>query len=197
MFCPFFTLLKEVKYVTAKRIFEQVVRCFEQFGFPCIINKNVVPENDDTTLFNCSGMQPLKQRFQNPDKSHYGSLQSCIRTNDLSLVGDGTHLIYFEMLGNFSFGGNDYEQSVELWHCLLKDLEIKVDYITVHPSQIDHLKMWQSRGYQIHLDNDCEWSDGKVGGYCCEVFSNGTEIGNLVNPMGHSVMWGLVGKELL
>ena len=101
------------------------------------------------------------------------------------------------MLGNFSFGGNDYEQSVELWHCLLKDLEIKVDYITVHPSQIDHLKMWQSLVIKFILDNDCEWSDGKVGGYCCEVFSNGTEIGNLVNPMGHSVDVGFGWERII
>ena len=66
-------------------------------------------------------MQQVKERFLHLDQSKYGSLQSCVRTNDLELVGDGIHLTYFEMLGNFSFGGNDYDLSVELWHSFLTD----------------------------------------------------------------------------
>jgi len=77
-------------------------------------------------------MQRVKPRFSNPDNTKYGSLQSCIRTNDLELIGDGSHLTYFEMLGNFSFGRGDYEESVELWDSILKDLNIPVDYLKYH-----------------------------------------------------------------
>lgn len=183
-------------YVTAKRRIEEVVRKrFEQFGFPLHFDQNVVPD-DDTTLFVCSGMQRLKRRFKNPDNTRYGSLQSCIRTNDLDLVGDGSHLTFFEMLGNFSFGGNDYEVSVDLWHSILKDLEIPVDYVTCHPTQDGHTRLWQSRGYVVRPEPSCEWSDGEIGGYCCEIFVGTLEIGNLVNPLGHSTDVGFGWERL-
>lgn len=85
-------------------------------------------------------MQQVKDRFLNPNGGKYGSLQSCIRTNDLESVGDGCHLTYFEMLGNFSFGGNDFETSVELWHSIVKDLNIPITEVRVHPDRLDHKK---------------------------------------------------------
>jgi len=172
-----------------------VYRRFEQFGFPVVIDSNIIPD-DDTTLFICSGMQRVKHRFLNPDGSKHGSLQSCVRTNDLELVGDGQHLTYFEMLGNFSFGGNDYQSSVELWHCLLSDLSIKVDSVHVHPDRPDHRELWTGRGYTVVPDSECVWSDGTIGGHCCEVYSRGLEIGNLVNTLGHSTDVGFGWERL-
>lgn len=152
--------------------------------------------DDDTTLFVCSGMQRVKDKFLNPDLTKHGSLQSCIRTNDLDLVGDGTHLTYFEMLGNFSFGNNDYQLSVELWHSLMSDLGVKVDCVHVHPSCNDHKDLWLKRGYDVVGDPSCEWSDGNIGGYCCEMYSRGIEIGNLVNTLGHSTDVGFGWERL-
>ena len=98
---------------------EVVERRFEQSGFPLVVDRNILPHGDDSTLFVCSGMQRVKDRFHCPDGGRYGSLQSCVRTDDIELVGDGSHLTYFEMLGNFSFGGDGYEVSVELWTSIL------------------------------------------------------------------------------
>jgi alanyl-tRNA synthetase len=186
----------EVVYVTAKSPFDYVGRRFEQFGFPLYIERNLIPD-DDTTLFVCSGMQNLKYLFQHADGSRHGSLQSCVRVNDLDLIGDGTHLTYFEMLGNFSFGGNEYELSVELWDSIICDLSLPVTYVTYHPSQEDHHNMWKKRGYTVRPDEECVWSDGNVGGYCCEVFCGDLEIGNLVNPMGHSTDVGFGWERLI
>jgi len=169
---------------------------FEEFGFPLVIDQNVIP-NDDSTLFVCSGMQQVRNNFYNPTKEKYGSLQSCIRTNDLELVGDGTHLTYFEMLGNFSFGGNDYETSVEMWDSILKDLKIKVDNVHIHPTRLDHIELWKKRGYEVLEDKECEWSDGEIGGQCCEIYSRNLEIGNLVNPLGHSTDVGFGWERMV
>lgn len=141
-------------------------------------------------------MQKHKHRFKHPDGTVHGSLQSCVRTNDLELVGDGTHLTCFEMVGNFSFGRSDYELSVELWDSILKDLRIPVSYITVHPSRQDHTSLWTRRGYRVKPEESCLWSDGDVGGHCCEVFVGDLEIGNLVNPLGHSTDVGFGWERL-
>ncbi len=141
-------------------------------------------------------MQRVKDRFHKPDGTKHGSLQSCIRTNDIELVGDGSHLTYFEMIGNFSFGGGDYESSVEMWHLILSDLDVDVTNIHVHPSRDDHRRMWEKRKYEVVNDESCVWSDGQIGGECCEVFCGDLEIGNLVNPMGISTDVGFGWERL-
>ncbi len=131
-------------------------------------------------------MQQVRHRFRTLDKKKYGSLQSCIRTNDLESIGDGMHLTYFEMLGNFSFGRDDFEESVELWDCIIRDFSIPVTHVTVYPTRDDHRQMWLKRGYKVIDSDENKWSDGEIGGECCEIFMGQLEVGNLVNPMGHS-----------
>lgn len=141
-------------------------------------------------------MQRVKHKFSQPDHTKYSSLQSCIRTNDLELVGDGTHLTYFEMLGTFSFGNNDYALAIELWHSLVSHLGVPIDSVHVHPDRSDHAQLWTKYGYDIIHDTDCKWSDGNIGGYCCELYSRGIEIGNLVNTLDHSVDVGFGWERL-
>ena len=161
-----------------------------------MVNRRIIPEDDDSTLFICSGMQPFKKRFGQLGGGRHGSLQSCVRTDDIELVGDGSHLTYFEMVGNFSFGGNDYGSSVDLWHSILGDLRVPVTEIRVHPSRLDHQRLWVQRGYCVTPDPSCVWSDGTIGGHCCEVFCGSLEVGNLVNPLGHSVDVGFGWERL-
>lgn len=175
---------------------ETLLKRFDDYGFPLVKDRKIIP-NDKTTLFVCSGMQQIKDRFETPDGTKYGSIQSCIRTNDLDLVGDGSHLTYFEMVGNFSFGGNDYPVSVELWDSIVRDLELKISYVTYHPSRLDHKELWNKKGYITQPDESCVWSDGNIGGNCCELFIGSLEIGNLVNPLNHSTDVGFGFERIL
>lgn len=142
-------------------------------------------------------MQNYKDKFTQQDKTKFGTLQSCIRTNDLDLVGDGSHLTYFEMLGNFSFGRNDYEESIQLWHEIVMDFKIPITHINYYPTRIDHKKSWESLGYLTKPDETCQWSDGEIGGDCCEMFIGDLEVGNLVNTLGHSTDVGFGYERLL
>jgi alanyl-tRNA synthetase len=103
------------------------------------------------------------------------------------------------MLGNFSFGGGDYPDSVRMWDRILVDLGIKprVTEVRVHPSREDHHELWNRLGYPTVRDEGCEWSDGAIGGPCSEVFVGSLEIGNLVNPLGHSTDVGFGWERLV
>jgi alanyl-tRNA synthetase len=142
-------------------------------------------------------MQPLKPRFQTPDGTSHGNIQYCVRTNDIDEVGDGTHLTFFQMVGSFGFGTNNYEQHVDMWTGIVRDLGIPIDHVDVHPDS-SHRPMWERQGFVVRDNTECLWTDGNVGGYCSELFTpSGLEVGNLVNPLGHSVDVGFGYERML
>src|SRR5574341_1726506 len=86
----------------------------------------LVLENDPTTLFTSSGMQPLVPYLMGEDHPEGKRLldsQPSIRLEDIDEVGDNRHTTFFEMLGNWSLG--DYfkeEQLSWFWEFLTQEL---------------------------------------------------------------------------
>lgn len=83
---------------------------FKQRGHAIIPSSSLVPD-DPSVLLTTAGMQQFKQYYTgelNPisdfKSARTASIQKCFRTSDIEEVGDTTHLTFFEMLGNFSFG---------------------------------------------------------------------------------------------
>lgn len=75
----------------------------------------LVPENDPTTLFTGSGMQPMVPYLlgeQHPKGTRITDSQKCFRSQDIEEVGDNRHTTFFEMLGNWSLG--DYFKTEQL-----------------------------------------------------------------------------------
>jgi alanyl-tRNA synthetase len=141
-------------------------------------------------------MQPLKPRFQTPDGTSYGNIQYCVRTNDIDEVGDGTHLTHFWMIGSFGFGTNDYQRHVNMWSLICRELELPISYVNVHPES-GFERYWHHQFPVLH-NPECVWTDGNVGGYCSELFTpDGLEVGNLVNPLGHSIDVGFGYERML
>ena len=67
----------------------------------------LIPENDPTTLFTGSGMQPLVPYLMgetHPKGTRLADSQKCFRAEDIEEVGDTSHTTFFEMLGNWSLG---------------------------------------------------------------------------------------------
>lgn len=75
----------------------------------------LIPENDPTTLFTGSGMQPLVPYLlgePHPSGKRLVNSQKSFRSEDIEEVGDNRHTTFFEMLGNWSLG--DYFKEVQL-----------------------------------------------------------------------------------
>ncbi len=110
---------------------------FKSKGHTEIPSASLVPENDPTTLFNSSGMQPLVPYLlgqPHPSGKRLVNSQKAVRLQDIEEVGDNRHTTFFEMLGNWSLG--DYFKREQLHWCfefLTKEigLDPKLLYVTV------------------------------------------------------------------
>lgn len=84
-------------------------------GHTLIPRAKLVPDNDPSTLFTGSGMQPLVPYLlgeQHPAGTRLADSQTCLRAQDIDEVGDNRHTTFFEMLGNWSLG--DYFKQEQL-----------------------------------------------------------------------------------
>lgn len=98
-----------------KEIREKFIKFFENKGHKRIDPAPLVLENDSTTLFTSSGMQPLIPYLMgetHPLGKRLVDSQPSVRTVDIDEVGDNRHLTFFEMLGNWSLG--DYFKDDQL-----------------------------------------------------------------------------------
>lgn len=95
----------------------------------------LVPQNDPTTLFTGSGMQPLLPYLlgeAHPEGVRLVDSQTCIRAQDIEDVGDNRHTTFFEMLGNWSLG--DYFKVDQLnwfWEFLTEKVGLDPERIYV------------------------------------------------------------------
>ena len=123
--------------MTAREVIDIYISFFEKRDHKQIANSPLVPENDPTTLFTSSGMQPLIPYLlgeTHPSGNRLVDVQNCFRAVDIEEVGDNRHETFFRMLGNWSLG--DYFKSEEipwLWEFLTKELSLPKEklYITV------------------------------------------------------------------
>lgn len=84
-------------------------------GHAVIPSAALVPDNDPTTLFTGSGMQPLVPYLMgetHPMGTRLTNSQKCFRAEDIEEVGDNRHTTFFEMLGNWSLG--DYFKAEQI-----------------------------------------------------------------------------------
>ncbi len=109
---------------------------FESKGHKIVPSSSLLPDNDPTTLFTGSGMQPMVPFLlgqKHPLGQRIADSQKCFRSQDIEEVGDNRHTTFFEMLGNWSLG--DYfkaEQIPWMFEFLTKELglDAKRLYVT-------------------------------------------------------------------
>lgn len=110
--------------MTAQEIRKAYLDFARENGHVIIPRANLVPQNDPTTLFTGSGMQPLITYLlgePHPSGTRVADSQTCLRADDIEEVGDNRHTTFFEMLGNWSFGDYFKQEQLSWFFTFLTD----------------------------------------------------------------------------
>ncbi len=174
---------------------------FKEKGHTIVPSASLIPgETDPTVLFTTAGMHPLVPYLlgeDHPGGKRVANSQKCIRTIDIDEVGDESHLTFFEMLGNWSFGDYFKKEAIEWSFEFLtaqKWMGINPERLTITvfagdedaPRDEESAKIWELLGISKERifykgKNDNWWGPAGAAGPCgpdTEMFINGCEIWN-------------------
>ncbi len=184
------------------QIREKFLKFFETRKHKIVSSSSLLPD-DPSVLFTTAGMQQFKPYYtgQADPMKDFGSLntasiQKSMRTSDIDEVGDESHLTFFEMLGNFSFGGYWKKEAIVWAHeFITKELRLKIDYVTVFeglvlanvPADDESELIWKTVDPNITVKradiHDNFWGPTGSEGPCgptTEIYVHGVEIWNIV-----------------
>lgn len=122
--------------ITLSEIRSKFLEYMKEKGHAIVPSASLVPENDPTTLFTGSGMQPMVPYLlgqPHPLGKRVADSQKSFRSQDIEEVGDNRHTTFFEMLGNWSFGDYFKEEEITwMWTFLIDELKLdpKNFYVT-------------------------------------------------------------------
>lgn len=165
----------------AAELREKYLNFFKNHGHAIVPSASLVPENDATTLFTGSGMQPMVPYLlgaPHPRGTRIADSQKSFRSQDIEEVGDNRHTTFFEMLGNWSLG--DYfkqEQIPWMFEFLTSELQLDPNriYVTCFrgneslniPRDTEAAQLWQKLFDEKKITSDIvDFSerDGMQGG---------------------------------
>ncbi len=144
--------------MTGKEVRQRFLDYMTKNGHVVIPSSGLIPENDPSTLFTGSGMQPLIPYLmgeKHPSGTRLANSQKCFRAEDIEEVGDNRHTTFFEMLGNWSLGDYFKKEQLSFFYNFLIN-EIKLDpnkiYISVFrgddknnlPKDEESTQIWQN-----------------------------------------------------
>ena len=191
----------------SEKIRNLFLKFFEDKGHKIVPSSSLIPESDSSVLFTTAGMQQFKLYYIGKRKaeSDFGSLntasvQRCVRTSDIEEVGDERHLTFFEMLGNFSFGGYWKKEAIKYAYEFITSpdwMNLKIDYVSVFggeealPSDNESEEVWKKvkgenkENFEIKKFGRADnfWGPTGEEGPCgptTEIYVNGIEIWNIV-----------------
>ena len=177
--------------MTTAEIRSAYLNFFESKGCKLYPSSSLVPDDPSLLLAN-AGMNQFKEFYQGKKTmKEIGacSCQKCVRTNDIDIIGaDGRHASFFEMLGNFAFGGVTKEQACAWAYELITEvfkLPKERLHFTVFTEDDETEAIWRALGVPAdHItrlgEDDNFWAAGPTGpcGPCSEIyFDLGEDVG--------------------
>jgi len=192
--------------MNSSEIRQKFLDFFEKKGHKIVPSSSLIP-SDPTVLFTTAGMQQFslylsgeKNVLKEFGNKHLASCQKCVRTGDIENIGDDTHHVFFEMLGNWSIGedpktGYFKEGSIKYaLEFLLEELKLdkKRFWITIFkgekriPKDEESVKICQKSGFseermvKFGMEDNFWGPVGETGpcGPCLEIFyDRGKEFG--------------------
>ncbi len=184
--------------MTSSDLREKFIEFFESRGHTVVPSSSLIPD-DPSVLLTSAGMQQFKPYFVGKidPKKDFGSknvvsVQKIFRTSDIDEVGNEGHLTFFEMMGNFSFGGYMKKEAIQYAYDYLKEIGLEIDYTTIFegdkdvPKDEESKKIWNSLGIKDVREagrEDNFWGPTGNEGPCgptTEIYIRSTEIWNLV-----------------
>ncbi len=168
--------------MTTEEVRKKFIQYYVEKKHSQIPSALLIPDNDPTTLFTGSGMQPLIPFLlgeKHPNGNRLVNSQKAFRSGDIEEIGDNRHTTFFEMLGNWSLG--DYFKNEQLsWFFEFLTDEIKLDpqklFVTVFigdkenniPKDKESGEIWK----KLFLEKGMEAKEIEIG-----TEENGYEIG--------------------
>jgi alanyl-tRNA synthetase len=195
--------------MTSAEIRQKFLDFFRARGHVVVPSSSLIPD-DPSVLLTTAGMQQFKKYYtgeRDPLKDfgskNTASCQKSFRTSDIDEVGDESHLTFFEMLGNFSFGGYFKEQAIPwAYEFVTKEMGLPISYVSIFkgsqsvPKDEESKKIWQSLGVTDIREQGMEdvfWGPTGTSGPCGPT----TEI-YCKNGAGKDIeVWNIVFNEFL
>jgi alanyl-tRNA synthetase len=151
--------------MTVRELREKYLRFFESKEHTLFPSGSLVPYDvtgrlDESLLFNGAGMIQFKPYFRGvaqPANKRLTTAQKCVRTGDIEEVGDLSHLTFFEMLGNFSFGDYFKAQAIAYsWEFMTSPEWLGLDpqrlSFTVHETDDEAYTEWSFWLNSVDID---------------------------------------------
>jgi len=190
--------------MNSNEIRKNFLEFFKEQGHAVVSSSSLIPY-DPSVLLTTAGMQQFKKYYTGEAdvQKDFGSLstascQKSFRTSDIDEVGDESHLTFFEMLGNFSFGGYFKKESIALAHeFITKVMNLPISYVTIFQGSDtvqkdeESREIWKSLGVDDIREegmDDVFWGPTGTSGpcgptteiYCKNAQGKDVEIWNIV-----------------
>ncbi|MCD6599404.1 MAG: alanine--tRNA ligase [Dehalococcoidia bacterium] len=178
--------------MTSDEIRQSFLKFFENKGHKIVPGISLIPHGDPTLLLTSAGMVQFKPYFlglEKPPSLRLTSCQKCFRATDIDVVGDGKHLTFFEMLGNFSVGDYFKKETISWsWQFVTEQLKLPKErlWVTIYLDDEEAFACWRQIGVPADRilrfgDEDNFWGpagDSGPCGPCSEIYYDmGEKIG--------------------
>ncbi|MBI2473538.1 alanine--tRNA ligase [Candidatus Uhrbacteria bacterium] len=180
----------------------EYLRFFKEKGHAILPSSSLVPNNDPTTLFTGSGMQPMISFLlgeKHPQGNRLADSQKCFRSQDIDEVGDNRHTTFFEMLGNWSLGDYFKQEQIPWMFDFLMGigLDPKKLYITCFigdaqfniPKDVEAGELWKKQFARVGIEAvDAEIGSEQAG------YERGMKLGERIFYYDGKKNWWNRGK---